>query len=143
MVRRYENISYFPSLFCLRVTLFLEKVDDFLLEIALHQYLAVLDTAADAAFCLQEPAKFFHIGLCSYEIPDQGDGLAAAVVLLHAHPQLLLLFWESFIFLLFIGGIGKIRICRIDHIKSIFPIIVLHKFINCKNSRRLRYNIFL
>ena len=86
------------------VPLFFQKLDNLLLELALYEYLSILDTAAYTAFCLELFAQLFYILVGADEVLYQCHGLAPAVVLLYAHPELLLLLGQGLIFLLFDGG---------------------------------------
>ena len=131
-------------LFCLGVSLFFQKLDNLLLELALYKYLAILDAAAYTAFCLEQFAQLFYILVGADEVLYQCHGLASAVVFLYAYPELLLLLGQGLIFLLFIGGIFEIRVGRVYDVQPLFPVVLLCCHFCCVGlCRLLSYNIFV
>ena len=125
------------------IAILLQQLYYLLLEVALHKYLAILGAAAHAASCLQHTAQLFKVVFSAHEVAHQGYSLASAVVLFNAHSQLLLLLGEGLIFLLFIGGIYKVGVCRIDNVEALFPVVALNiGSVVLGVYRRLSYNIF-
>ena len=99
------------ALFGLCISLFLENLYYLLFKFTLYQYFALFCCPAHAATGFQQATELFYIFVAADEILDNGYGLAATVVLLNAHPELLLLLGQGLGFLLFIGGILEVGIC--------------------------------
>lgn len=113
-------------LFGLAVSLFFQNFNNFLLYVALYYYFAILCTATDTAFCFQQSGKLAKVAAGANEIPYYGGCFPAAMMLLDAHSQLLLLLGQCIIFFLFIGKIFEIGVSGIDYVKPLLPVVFFH-----------------
>ena len=103
-------MSFF-HLFCL-ISCSCQQGDDTVAEVALDDYLAVLDGAADTASGFEGLAKGFQVGGSADEIVDHGNSLAATTAALHADVQFLLLGGEGLGLFRFVGGEDEVGVCR-------------------------------
>ena len=67
-----------------------EEVNGLEAEVALQDYLAVLDGAADAAAGLELTPQLRQVGIVAHEAAHQGDGFATTPLALIADAQALL-----------------------------------------------------
>ena len=121
-----NSVSAMERCFLLRVGISLlhEQFDDFGLEVALDNDLALLGRAAYAAAGLEEFGKGFEVVVSADEAADDGDGLAATVVLLHLHAQFLLLLGQRLRFGFLVGDVVIVGVGGVDHLQAALPVVV-------------------
>ena len=121
-----NSVSAMERCFLLRVGISLldEQLDDLGLEVALDNDFPLLGRAAYAAAGLEEFGEGFEVVVGADEAADDGDGLAATVILLHLHAQFLLLLGLRLGFGLLVGDVVIVGVGGVYHLQAALPVVV-------------------
>ena len=117
-----------PDDFHLRISLLAEHIRHFFPPIALNDDLALLRRAAHATLYLEHLAQRGEIVGRAPETGDERDHLPTPVPLIERDAKALLRLGEGFLLRHFVCFVLKVRVRRIHHAQTAFPIVILHFF---------------
>ena len=105
------------------VTRFGEDFDHPVAVVAKDEKIAVLGCTAHAAAGFEQAGQFPQVGIRADETFDERDGLAAPLLAVEPDAQVLSFGGEGFDLRSLLGVVFEIRVGRIDHSQSRFPVV--------------------